>query len=231
MTAMARSSRADRAAARQCRAGDRGVQEDHDRGAQGRVGAGAPDAEVAVTAAGPPDPRSDTDDAKGLAIGDLADPTAHTTRGPVLVEPRTKAAAALFHGKTVSASTPSGGSRQAGTVPAIMGDPHRSRSVIRPGWTVQLESRWHVRHCLRRSLVFRRWAAATSPSSHADTGATSRAAQGLPRRTRVAATTSFRTPRRAGRCPLRTPPAVSTPRGTLAAITRSRGAHRWRSRW
>lgn len=239
-TPMARSSRADRAAAvRQCRAGDPGVREDHDRGTDSagddssdpcRAGTRAP-AQVAHPPDRPPDPRADPDDEEiVLAVRDLTEPAADPAGGPVLVEPRTKATAALLHRESVSASTPSGRSRQAGTVPAIMGDPHRSRSVIRPRWTVPPESRWHVRHCLRqgrgRRFCAHRAEASTSPNSHVGTGATSRAAQGLAAREQVAARSWFRTPRRAGRCPLHTPRKVITPQGTLAAIAESRGHHR-----
>lgn len=235
-TPMARSSRADRAAAvRQCRAGDPGVREDHDRGTDSagdpcRAGTRAP-AQVAHPPDRPPDPRPDPDDEEiVLAVGDLAQPTADPAGGPVLVEPGTKATAALLHRGSVSASTPSGRSRQAGTVPAIMGDPHRSRSVIRPRWTVPPEFRWHVRHCLRqdreRRFRPRRAGASTSPNSHVGTDATSHVAQGLAAREQVAARSWFRTPRRAGRCPLHTPRKVITPQGTLAAIAESRGHHR-----
>ncbi len=247
---MARSSRADRAAAvRQCGAGDPGVREDHDRGtdlagdnsSNADSGALGPEAGALRSAqvADPQDrqahPRPDADDEEigllELSVGDLAEPAANTAGGPVLVEPRAKATAALLHRGSVSASTPSGRSRQAGTLTAIMGDPHRSRSVIRPGWTVRPGSRWHGPHCLRqllgRCLLDHRAGASTSLSNRAGTGVTSRAAQGLPGRERVAATTWSLNPRTAGRRPLRTPRKVITPQGTLRAIAGSRGDHRW----
>ncbi|SER06100.1 hypothetical protein SAMN05216188_107243 [Lentzea xinjiangensis] len=246
MTAMARSSRADRAAARQCRAGDPAVREDHVRGAAGssdhsrhrtrdtgargacRRGGARAAAEVVHPAAGPPDPRPDPDDEEiaRLPVWDLTQPTADPAGGPVLVEPGTKATAALLHRATVSASTPSGGSRQAGMVQAIMGDPHRSRSVITPGPGAGAGARWRVRRCPRRHRRTRRAEAATSRSSPVGTGATSRAGPGLPVPARAAATTWSPTPRTAGRCPLRTPHQVITPRGAPGTITGSRGDHR-----